>query len=114
VGARAATERLRATEGVGRVVSVLDLVPENQDGALDLIEEAALFLALDGGGTTVEPPGQEEVWELLEGLQGDLSDVVRSDGGRFHAAAGDPAALGRAKEALATAVARLDSAKVPA
>jgi len=75
--ADALAERLRALDVVGRVVTLADFVPSEQQEKLGIIEDVATFLApLPGADGHVPPPTPEGQIEALATLETEIGRLV--------------------------------------
>lgn len=79
--ARLLAERLEALDVVGRVVTVSDYVPADQESKLDIIEDVAMFVApLPGPDGRVSPPALADQVEALADLSRELGRLQNSGG----------------------------------
>jgi hopanoid biosynthesis associated RND transporter like protein HpnN len=79
--ARLLAERLEALDVVGRVVTVSDYVPADQESKLGIIEDVAMFVAPDPGPDgSVPPPSLAEQVEALTDLSRELVQLENSGG----------------------------------
>ncbi|MEE9608474.1 MAG: MMPL family transporter [Myxococcota bacterium] len=95
--ARSLAAEIRALDEVGRVVSVADYVPPDQDEKLDIIEDVAMFLAppLGADGQRPRPTSAEQI-SALRALEAQLETLLAegavpelaASGARLHAALG--------------------------
>jgi hypothetical protein len=69
--------RLRDLDVVGRVVSVSDFIPPEQEAKLDIIEDVAMFLApMPGPDGSVPAPSAEEQVAALGRLEAELGQLL--------------------------------------
>jgi len=77
--ARLLAERLEALDVVGKVVTVSDYVPTDQDNKLGIIEDVAMFVEpAPGPDGRIPPPSLAEQVEALTDLSGELGRLESS------------------------------------
>ncbi len=111
--AKRMTGLLRKSERVRSARSLSDYVPSHQSSKVDLIAQAALFLApaLDSGAG-ISPPGHAELLDGLTGLRRSLSRLADSGGTDSAAARRLERALGAIASGDAEAIGAFQSAVV--
>lgn len=78
--ARTVSERLRELDSVSRTVSLVDLVPRNQDEKLAILEDMALFLPPRPDGDDLAPrPSLAEQIGAVRALRAELSQIAAEE-----------------------------------